>query len=400
MDYTKVPRKLIYKDKANLEDFFVDQPGTLGAIMYEKITKSDVCTFLDAAERLQDCYNDAYYITTMVLMEKRPLLYVARYLDIVYSKYDKRGCTRHFAALTMAMVYNYLQTDKMCQDKDNAILKYIWNYHVDNFNEEQIDGKARFFFFDNVLPHSECEKYEMRDIFKPRNVLDIVNYEAAETILQGQGLDYVMDSIISLRNTERAVECFDDLVQNLRRAAIPGSEKLIKYVEEYKKEFRCIREEPPIRKGKHGNLIEMPQEEVPDVTAYSRENELEDKVQKLEAELDSVKAKNAALEERDSELSQPVQDLTASQKVRMEFALRLLQKAGMTDEMLACRGNLQKAARVMSCLLDIKNNNARQNPAQTCATYLSTRDLSTQRHQGTIDELNSLLAALGVDIQL
>lgn len=400
MDYTKVSRKLIYKDKANLEDFFVDQPGTLGAIMYEKITKSDVCTFLDAAERLQDCYNDAYYITTMVLMEKRPLLYVARYLDIVYSKYDKRGCTRHFAALTMAMVYNYLQTDKMCQDKDNAILKYIWNYHVDNFNDQQIDGKARFFFFDNVLPHSECEKYEMRDIFKPRDVLDIVNYEDAETILQGQGLDYVMDSIISLRNTERAVECFDDLVQNLRRAAIPGSEKLIKYVEDNKKEFRCIREEPPIRKGKHGNLIEMPQEEVPDVTAYSRENELEDKVQKLEAELDSVKAKNAALEERVSELSQSVQDLTASQKVRMEFALRLLQKAGMTDELLACRGNLQKAARVMSCLLDIKNNNARQNPAQTCATYLSTRDLSTQRHQGTIDELNPLLAALGVDIQL
>jgi len=240
----------------------------------------------------------------------------------------------------------------------------------------------------------------MRDIFKPRDVLDIVNYEDAETILLGQGLDYVIDSIISLRNTERAVECFDDLVQNLRSAAIPGSEKLIKYVEECKKEFRCIREEPPIRKGKHGNLIEMPQEEVPDVTAYSRENELEDKVQKLEAELDSVKAKNAALEERDSELSQPVQDLTAPQKVRMEFALRLLQKAGMTDEVLACRGNLQKAARVMSCLLDIKNNNARQNPAQTCATYLSTRDLSTQRHQGTIVELNTLLAALGVDIQL
>ncbi len=401
MDYTKVPRKLIYEDRANLEDFFVDQTGTLDAIMYEKITKSDVCTFLDAAERLLDCYNDAYYITTIVLMENRPSLYVARYLDIVYSKYDKRGCTRHFAALTMAMVYNYLQTDKRYQDKDNALLKYIWNYHVKYYNDKQIDGEARFFFFDNVLPLIDVKKHEMRDVFNPRPIQNVVLFEDAETILLGQGLDYVMNSIISLRKTEDAIQCFDELIQKLKRADIIGKGKLIKEVEDCKKEFLGIREEPPIRKGKHGNLIETPQEEeVADVTTYSRENELETKVQVLQEELKSVKAENTTLQQKVSELSQPVHDLTAQQKVRMELALRLLQKAGMTDEVLAHRGNLQKAARVMSCLLDIKNDNARNNPAQTCATYLSSPDLSTQRHQKTIAELNPLLATLGVDIQL
>ena len=130
------------------------------------------------------------------------------------------------------------------------------------------------------------------------------------------------------------------------------------------------------------------------------DEQLKKENEQLKAELERVKAEKKALEQKVEELSQPVQDLTAKQKVRMELARRLLQKAGMTDEVLNRQGNKKKAARVMSCLLDIKNNNSQSNPAQTCATYLSSPDLSSTRHQKTIAELNPLLEDLEIDIQL
>ena len=332
MDYTKVPRELIFKDRTDLSDFFVDDSGTLDAIMYEKITRSDVCAILDAAERLLDCYNDAYYITTLILMGNRPSLYVARYLDIIYSKYDKRGCTRHFAALTMAMVYNYLQTDKGYQDKDNAVMRFIWNYHVKNFNDKQIDGKARFFFFNNVLPLSEVEKHDMQDIFKPRDVRDIVNCEDAETIVLGKGLDYVIDSIIRLRNTESAIYCFDTLIQTLKGANIAGMEKLIREVEDAKKEFRCIREEPPIRRGAHGNLIEQPQsEDLSNVAPCSKEKELETKVMELQDELAKLKEEKQEVEAELKEYMERNQNRRGINKhLVAHLGLKLAPKLGIT----------------------------------------------------------------------
>lgn len=394
---------MIYEDRANLEDFFVDQPGTMDAIMFDRIQRSMICDLEGAETWARDIFNNAYFITTLILMEKYPALHLVSYFNISMSAGGgNHTYKRYFSAMTMAMVYNYLRaSDQQYYNDQQVLIKRIWDCHREHYQDDQWDGNARFLFYKNVLPLIDVKTHKMRDIFNPRPIQNVVLFEDAETILLGQGLDYVMNSIISLRKTEDAIQCFDELIQKLKRADIIGKGKLIKEVEDCKKEFLGIREEPPIRKGKHGNLIETPQEEeMADVTTYSRENELETKVQVLQEELKSVKAENTTLQQKVSELSQPVHDLTAQQKVRMELALRLLQKAGMTDEVLAHRGNLQKAARVMSCLLDIKNDNARNNPAQTCATYLSSPDLSTQRHQKTIAELNPLLATLGVDIQL
>ena len=111
-------------------------------------------------------------------------------------------------------------------------------------------------------------------------------------------------------------------------------------------------------------------------------------------------ARIAELEAKVKELQLPVENLNAPQKLRMELTCCLLNKAGMTDEILKIQGNKQKAASVMSLLLDIKNTNARGNEAQTCATYLSDRNYPRERHMATIEKINPLLQSLGIDIQL
>lgn len=84
--------------------------------------------------------------------------------------------------------------------------------------------------------------------------------------------------------------------------------------------------------------------------------------------------------------------ITAKQKVRMELACRLMEKAGITKEVLEHHGNKDKAGTIMGTLLDIS-------PA-ACKVYVSQRDMSTHYHEKTIKQLNPLLKELGTDIQL
>ena len=105
-------------------------------------------------------------------------------------------------------------------------------------------------------------------------------------------------------------------------------------------------------------------------------------------------------EEEAEEADENIEELPATQKVRMELALLLLKKAGLTDEVLSQQGNKQKAATIMATLLDIHSNNKKGNEAQTCATYISARDLSRDRHEQIIENINSLLKELNIDIQI
>ncbi len=321
MDHTKVPRKLIYEDRANLEDFFIDQPGTLDAIMFDRIQRSMICDLEGAEMWARDIFNNAYYITTLILMEKYPALHLVSYFNISMSVGGgNHTYKRYFSAMTMAMVYNYLRaSDQQYYNDQQVLIKRIWDCHREHYQDDQWDGDARFLFYKNVLPLIDVKTHKMRDIFNPRPIQNVVLFEDAETILLGQGLDYVMNSIISLRKTEDAIQCFDELIQKLKRADIIGKGKLIKEVEDCKKEFLGIREEPPIRKGKHGNLIETPQEEeVADVTTYSREGELEAKVLVLQEELDRVRNEKESIENELKESREQLQTIIDEQKKKIE----------------------------------------------------------------------------------
>lgn len=105
---------------------------------------------------------------------------------------------------------------------------------------------------------------------------------------------------------------------------------------------------------------------------------LEAQVSKLEAEL--------------KEAQTIPETITAKQKVRMELTCQLMEKAGITKEVLEHHGNKDKAGTIMGALLEI--------PSTTCKVYVSQRDISTPYHKETIDELNPLLMELGTDIKL
>lgn len=302
MDYTKVPRELIWADRTNIDDFFVDDSGTMDNIMFERIGRSMICNLPDAAEYVIDIYNNAYYITTLILMEKHPILYFSSYIDISMSAGGGNNTfKRYFSCMTMAMVYNYLRASdsEYCKEK-NILMERIIRYHNECYSFGMSDDKARSLFFDNVLSLDEIKKHRINELFIPRSIFQVVCYVDAGIIQIQPGFDYVINTICDIRKTEYAIQCFDYLIDNFCHAKILDKDSVIKKVKNIKKEFCCIREEPPIRKGKHGNLIEQPEnmDAQEDTGCSSREDELESMVRELQEEKQTAEASLSEYMER------------------------------------------------------------------------------------------------------
>ena len=84
--------------------------------------------------------------------------------------------------------------------------------------------------------------------------------------------------------------------------------------------------------------------------------------------------------------------VTAQQRVRMELARKLMDAAGIHEDILEKWGNKDKAGTLMGTMLDIKPS--------TCKTYLSDPCMNCEYHKDTVEIINPLLEALGLDFKL
>ena len=294
MDYTKVPRELIWADRTNIDDFYVDYSGSLDNIMFERIGRSMICSLSNAAAYVLEIYNNAYYITTLILMEKHPILYFSSYIDISMSVGGGNNTfKRYFSCMTMAMVFNYLRASNNEYYNENHILmERIRQYHNECYSFGMSDDKARSLFFDNVLSLDEIKKHRINVLFIPRSIFQVVCDVDAGIIQIQPGFDYVINTICDIYKTEYAIQCFDYLIDNFEHSAILDKNSMIDKIKDAMKEFRCIREEVPIRKGKHGNLIEQPEtmDVQEETSCVSREDELEAMVREIQEDKENAEA--------------------------------------------------------------------------------------------------------------
>lgn len=158
-DYTKLPRMDVYRDRKSLDEFDVDTEGSIEKLMLERMFVEEYIYDLEGAdEYMLKIFNTAHYITTMILADNRPMqhfsLYTKKALKIgAAPNYDQNTYGRFFASMALAMVVNYLRVcdDKYC-DQDELFIKNIYKWFKDHFDDKQWDGKARFVFYNNVVP--------------------------------------------------------------------------------------------------------------------------------------------------------------------------------------------------------------------------------------------------------
>ena len=122
MDYTVIPRELIYRDRKNLDDFF--EANELNAALIKNMTDIDDLMNSDFEKHALMCMNAAYYICTILMHEKHPVWRL--------SKVDSYLCNlnlhpvEEFKTIVFCLVYILLKHyNKGWQGNKDELLKQI-----------------------------------------------------------------------------------------------------------------------------------------------------------------------------------------------------------------------------------------------------------------------------------
>lgn len=81
-----IPRELIYEDRSSLEDFRVNDEGTLNKLLYDNylIETTDLCQGeANIVNRILKVFNDAYFVCTIVLMQPKDIFGLSYYIERV-----------------------------------------------------------------------------------------------------------------------------------------------------------------------------------------------------------------------------------------------------------------------------------------------------------------------------
>ena len=432
MEYTTIPRSLIYKDRDNLNEFGVKTPGTVNYYLFSNL-KDIYMASNRAKELILRCFNNAYYICTLIPFEDFPDMQVAEYESLLL-KDDSYAC-EEVCALSMALVAKLMEAyDAQWRGENNELttaIQYRFTHYQWMHSGISNDFK-RMIAKNNtdglILPPSE---------FAPRDIIEVIE-NSPEWDLWGYA-EYICERLALLKDPRQRMygadmaigrlkdyqrELCEETGYNPKKDSFDYSngegsplardlshEKVVRnyyqesqegieyYTEHYPKDKSCHHEEQTDSKVSTSDnealVVENEQLKQQLAQCVSHLNEQKEANKKLKGELEKREAEEERIRELESQLKEAntlPENVTAQQRVRMELARKIMEKAGIDKNILDKWGKKDKAGTLMGTMLDIK-------PA-TCKTYLSDPCLNTDHHKETIDKINPLIEALELDFRL
>lgn len=338
MDYTKVPRALIYKDRDDLKDFGVQTPGTMNYQLFLQLKQQALMGVSGAREVALRCYNNAYYVCTLILLEANdfPELRISDYVDKILEIEKNKGHIDEACLVSMAMVSLLLATyDKKRYGRDSDIWEAIYyrctHYQWYHSSATSIFHNMMSGEYSIITPISYTE-------FAPRDILEVIE-NCSGRDLQVYA-EYICERLVLLEDPRQQIhgadmaiarikdyqrECCEDSGYNpekdrfkyednncfvsdltwekeVRDNYQQGNDAIDYYTKHYPKK------EENDSKEKEGESPQVPETEVPKTNnmeldssqpkpSYSEIAELQGRIKELQKALDEEIAKNAKLEE-------------------------------------------------------------------------------------------------------
>lgn len=404
MDITSLPRYLIYRDRFSISEFNIYENNNINQAISDAMLELPFIQNSPESERIAlSVFNNAYYICTMVLLEKDPRWRLIRYKELV------SGQVREIAPLTLSIIGIYLSSKTIVLNeyqeilKDN-ILKGIHNnqswYSIYTFLLQKTKGIKKELLPKEFAPrfiderlfieiNIDCQKWvQITDCFNKQRIIDLVDNI-------GQSKD---EKLAFLKEIDKKAKIFYRDNSYYNQTVTPDLNEIENNInEEYNIEI--LEAIDDCRREEYENLGDMRPLNKRIQELKTENKNLQERVASLSGEnsvlVNTMKEKEHIIKnqkETIDDFNVLAKDVTAQQKVRMEMAWQLFEKAGLTQDILNRHGKKAKAAIVMGALLDIKS--------QKCAQYLSDRDLSKHRHKQTITQLNTIIKELNLDIEL
>ena len=225
MDYTRIPRALIYKNRTEIDDFPIngDEYNTLESQFYKKLIKrAFIKNSWQGPDYILKIFNNAYYICTLILLEKTPTVYLARYKIIASENSKDFNLRFNVLPATMALVYNFLEYYVGMDTSEDLMKDICEGFH--NW-EDPNDYNEWMEKFDELLiktfkPISDIPS------FTPRNLYDAITDDDIEGKQLALGINYILNK---LADTNDAITCLPILYNRLSEApSSPNIERAIK----------------------------------------------------------------------------------------------------------------------------------------------------------------------------
>ncbi len=147
MDYTTVPRSLIYRERRSMEEFGAYEEKSITRPLAEAMLRMDFIQYSDSENRALWCMNTAFYICTMVLLEKDPRWRISKYKSIAMPKWNYKSEAFLFLTLSLAvLLLSRLEDSQHISTKKgqtiNDFISLMMNEGISNYIFKQLHERV------------------------------------------------------------------------------------------------------------------------------------------------------------------------------------------------------------------------------------------------------------------
>lgn len=203
INYTEVDRRLIYKDRSNIDDFKVNEMSARPEHpFYNRLISERFMLLSDeAAKYVLDIFNDAYYICTLFYMLDHPLSYLGKLRNKIITKYNGK----YLSTATMSLVYNLLGLEQYGNPwGERTKFVKLWLHFIAE------DGERNKIFDDftiAIYPGTQFRKIKYpntADRFERRDIFEVLHTDGYE-IICAKDINYVIEEVMRRKPNEEAI---------------------------------------------------------------------------------------------------------------------------------------------------------------------------------------------------
>lgn len=211
MDYTKIPRSLIYEDLNDLIYFEVKTPETINAELFFILKKELLRYTTEAKKYALECFNNAYYICTLVLLEEYPELLARKYQNNVLIKTQGERPDYDICAASMGLAYHLLSR---CDDPKCSNKELLDNIYLSFKTGEFTSLQASNTFF-NIVDKYDVSQYSVpSSLFAPRKIIRAVAHATEKDLVHGK--EYIYERSCLFNDIRREDYLLENIIKYLK----------------------------------------------------------------------------------------------------------------------------------------------------------------------------------------
>ena len=218
MNYSKIPRELICFTHRSLDHYDVDDRKYANFYFFEQMLKMDILSpqYKETESQILAIFNDAYFILTLVFLEKRPILRMGYYREIA-RLWPGRGVKYEREVIVLSLVYEILGLIK--QELPHSVLSF--KEELKRFLSAKKDYVYYFFSI-----KEDVYRYSITLFYPKKITKEVVNKIDWEDLTDNFDLETIQDIVDTLGrdNKEKLIiveSIFEAEASTGNMAAIP-----------------------------------------------------------------------------------------------------------------------------------------------------------------------------------